>query len=108
MGRTEVAHGDRKMADKLHATGVADNKIPLGGLVGMVGQACVCSTGLAPLICNSSNINPPPLSDEMSEQGEFGDLTIQISNKKGGAFGSELSILMTRLYELIRLTGRPR
>ena len=70
MGRTEVAHGDRKVADKLHATRVADNKIPPGGLIGMVGQACLCSTGLAPLICNSSNINLPPLSKKMSERGE--------------------------------------
>ena len=89
MGRAKVAHSDSKVADKLHTTRITDDKVPPGGLVGVVGQTCVHRTRLAPLVSNRAHIDPSPLSYQMGERGEISSITAEIPNKKCGAFRSE-------------------
>ncbi len=69
-------YGDREVADELHTTGIADDIVSPGGLVGVVGQKYVRSTGLSPLVCNRSHIDPSPLSDQMGERGEVSSVTV--------------------------------
>ena len=107
MGWTKVSRGDREVADELHATRIADDVISPGGLVGVVGQTCVRSTGLSPSVCNRSHIDPSPLTDKMGERGKISNITIEIPNEKGGAFRSEQRVFMTSMDELIRLTCCP-
>ena len=89
MGWKKVSHGDRKVADELHATRIADDIVSPGGLVGVVGQTCVRRIGLSPLVCDCSHIDPSHLSDEMGERGEVSSVTVKVPNEKGGAFRSE-------------------
>ena len=89
MGGTEVSHGDRKMTDKLHATGVGDDEVPPGGLVGVVCEACGRSAGLPPLVCCGANIDPSPFAYKMSEGGEVPDISIEVTYQKGGAIRPE-------------------
>ncbi len=83
MGGAKVAHSNSKVVDELHAAGVADDEVPPGGLVGMVGQTGVCCKRLAPLISDSSHIDPPPLLDKMIEGRKVISISIQIAHQEG-------------------------
>ena len=100
MGRAKVSHADREVADELHATTVADNKVPPGGLVGVVGQAGVGGAGLPPLVGHSSHIDPSTFLNEVGQHWKVG-------HQKGGAFGPELGIFMASLYQVTCPAGFP-
>ena len=89
MGRAKVAHGDSKMADELHAAGVAEHKVTSSGLVRMARKACVSCSSLSPLVGDRPNISPSTLLCKVKECWKVARLPIKVSSQEGWPFWSK-------------------
>ena len=98
MGRAEVAHSDRKVADKLHAAGVAEDEIPPSRLVSMMCKACVGCGWLAPLVGHSAKVDPPAFLNKMKKSRKVTNIAIEVPNQ--GPLWPELGVFIASLCDL--------